>query len=72
MFQLVEKLFVDINPVYVSTEGKGTNDNENFQLTTADDSSLLHGVLCENGWYLLNCYQRPIRDLFRFCFYILY
>ena len=36
-----------ISPVYVSTE---TNDTDNFQLTTGDDSLLLHGVLCENGW----------------------
>ena len=41
------------SPVYVSTQQNGTNDNDNFQLTSGDDTLLLHGVLCENGWYLI-------------------
>ena len=47
--QISQKVSIslDISPVYVSTE---TNDTDNFQLTAGDDSLLVYGVLCENGW----------------------
>ena len=46
------------NPVYVSAQQHATYDNENFQLRSGNETLLLHGVLCENGLYLLS--QRSI------------
>ena len=43
-------------PVFVSTQQGLINDNDNFQLTSGNDTLLLHGVLCENGWYLIRIY----------------
>ena len=43
-----------IRLVYVSTQQNGTHDNEYFQLTTGEDTLLLHGVLCENGGDLIH------------------
>ena len=42
--------------MYVSTEQNGVHSNENFQLTAGTDTLLLHGVLCENGEYLLTTF----------------
>ena len=39
-------------PVFVSTQQGLINDNDNFQLTSGNDTLLLHGVLFENGLYL--------------------
>ena len=42
------------NPVYVSTQQVGIYDNGNFQLKSGNEALTLHGILCENGWYVLS------------------
>ena len=53
------------NSVYVSTQQNGTFDNENFQLTSGDETLMLHGILCENGLY-------PPSESNIFCFSIIH
>ena len=43
----------DLNPVLVSTQERPTQDNGNLQLISGSDDLELHGVLCENGLYIL-------------------
>ena len=46
-------IHLDDNPVFVSTKVDDTFDNEHFQLTAGSFTLKLHGVLCENGMYLV-------------------
>ena len=58
--------------VFVSTEADGSNSNDNFALTAAEDGMYLLGVLCQNGWQIVgvminNVSKKFKKALFIFC-----